>query len=159
MTFPISILNILFSGIFFFPSTITEQNNLDFNVGNSESYPAFKEFLYFKKILKSFKNSISNSISNRSWTDLIITLRLGFSHVCEHKFRHNFQFRHDFQDTFNLIAVAEEIPNCYSLYTSLSQLFKYRNNALEQPTKYWRKYSWQKWFPSFRDASFQWFFI
>ena len=48
MTFPISILNILFSGIFFFPSAITEQNNLDFNIGNSESYRAFKKFLFFK---------------------------------------------------------------------------------------------------------------
>ena len=82
----------LFSGkhIFFinsiFPSTVIEWNNLDLKIRNSKTFSAFK-----KSILKFIRPSSNSNFNFHSpkGIKLITRLRLGLSHVREHKFRHN----------------------------------------------------------------------
>ena len=72
----------------FFPSTIIEWNKLDWKIKNSESIETFK-----KRIL-SFIRSSSNSTFNchkSTGIKLLSRLRLGLSHLREHKFKHSFQ--------------------------------------------------------------------
>ena len=68
LTFPTSVLNLFFR--FFFPWTVIEWYDLDLNIRNFETFSAFK-----KIILKFIRPRI----------------RLGLSHLREHKFRKNFQ--------------------------------------------------------------------
>ena len=72
----------------FFPSAITEWNKLDLNIRNSASLDTFK-----KKLL-NFRWFCANSIfdiRNPLGIKLLTRLRLGLSHLHEHKFRHCFQ--------------------------------------------------------------------
>ena len=78
----------------FFPSTLIEWSNLDINIRNSESYAIFKKSIL--RFIRPSENPISILIK------LINRLRLGFSHLREHKFRHNFQ------DTLNPICSCGE---------------------------------------------------
>ena len=80
--FPSSVLNI------FFPSTAIEWNNLDLKIRNSKTFSAFKKSIL--KFIRPFSNSIFNCHSPKG-IKLITRLRLGLSHLYEHKFRHNFQ--------------------------------------------------------------------
>ena len=71
----------------FFPSAIKEWNILEASIRNAESTAVFK-----KKILSMIR-PIPNSVFNSHHPDgiiLLTRLRLGFSHLREHKFRHNF---------------------------------------------------------------------
>ena len=72
----------------FFPSTIIEWNNLDPTLRNSKSFVDFKN-----SILKFIRPSPSNvfNCNNYKSIRLITQLRVGMSHLCEHKFKHNFQ--------------------------------------------------------------------
>ena len=72
----------------FFPSTINEWNNLDWNIRNSESVGFFKSKIL--KFLRPKPNSIYNCY-NPKGIILITRLRLGLSHLREHKFKHSFQ--------------------------------------------------------------------
>ena len=76
----------------FFPSTISEWNNLDCKIRNSGSLSIFKKNLL--NFIRPCANSIFN-IHNPYGIKLLTRLRLGFSHLREHK------FRHCFQDTLN----------------------------------------------------------
>ena len=71
----------------FFPSTLIEWNNLDINIRNSESYAIFK-----KSILRFVRSSENTNFNchNSGGIKLITRLRLGFSHLREHKFRNDF---------------------------------------------------------------------
>ena len=72
----------------FFPSAITEWNKLDCYIKNSDSFAIFK-----KRILEFIRpkpNSIFN-IHNPLGIEYLTRLRVGFSHLKEHKFRHKFQ--------------------------------------------------------------------
>ena len=72
----------------FFPSTLSEWNKLDPSLRNSEG------FLTFKKNILQFICSTANSVyncHNPKGINLITRLRLGLSHLREHKFKHNFQ--------------------------------------------------------------------
>ena len=71
----------------FFPSTLIEWNNLDINIRNSGSYAIFK-----KSILRFVRPSENTNFHchNSGGIKLITRLRLGFSHLREHKFRHDF---------------------------------------------------------------------
>ena len=73
---------------FFFPSTIIEWNNLDSTLWNSKSFVIFKN-----SILKFIRSSPSNvfNCNNYKGVRLITQLRVGMSHLREHKFKHNFQ--------------------------------------------------------------------
>ena len=72
----------------FFSSTIIEWNNLDPTLRNSKSFIDFKN-----SILKFIRPSPTNifSCNNHKGIRLITRLRVGMSHLREHKFKHNFQ--------------------------------------------------------------------
>ena len=76
----------------FFSSTISAWNNLDCKIRNSESLSIFKKNLI--NVIRPCANSIFN-IHNPYRIKLLTRLRLGLSHLCDHK------FRHCFQDTLN----------------------------------------------------------
>ena len=72
----------------FFPSTIIEWNNLDLSIRTSKSLHVLK-----KNILKFIRPTTNNiyNIHNPKGLKYLTRLRLGFSHLREHKFKHNFQ--------------------------------------------------------------------
>ena len=72
----------------FFPNVITEWNKLDINIKSMTSYTAFKN------ALSSFirpKHVDTFGIHNPIGLQRLTRLRLGFSHLNEHKFRYNFR--------------------------------------------------------------------
>ena len=71
----------------FFPSVVIEWNKLDPNIRNSEN-----SFIFKKKLLK-FMCPSGNSVfkyHNPKGIKLLTRLRLGLSHLREHKFKHGF---------------------------------------------------------------------
>ena len=78
----------------FFPSTIIEWNNLDPHHRKSENISVFKSNIL--KFIQPSSNSVYNCHNPRGIC-LITRLRLGLSHLREHKFKHGFQ------DTLNLL--------------------------------------------------------
>ena len=72
----------------FFPSTLKDWFNLNDSIRNSESIAIFKN-----RLLSFIRPSRSNiyNIFDPIGVKLLTRLRLGFSHLNEHKFRHNFQ--------------------------------------------------------------------
>ena len=72
----------------FFPSTLNDWFRLDINIRNSESILLFKNrLLFFIRPNRSNTYCIFDPIGLK----LLTHLRLGLSHLNEHKFRHNFQ--------------------------------------------------------------------
>ena len=73
---------------YFFPSAIIKWNNLDPNLRNSKSISVFKE-----KILNFIRPSPNSFFDchNPKGVKLITRLRLGLSHLREHKLKHSFQ--------------------------------------------------------------------
>ena len=71
----------------FFPSIIMEWNNLDLEIRNSDNLQHFR-----KKILKFIKPSAETifGIHNPLGIKLLSRLRMGLSHLREHKFKHGF---------------------------------------------------------------------
>ena len=72
----------------FFPSALKDWFNLDDNMRKSESISVFKSRLL------SFIHPVQNSVFNifdPKGLKLLIRLLLGFSHLNEHRFRHNFE--------------------------------------------------------------------
>ena len=72
----------------FFPSTLSDWFNLDITIRNSESIAVFKSRLL------SFILPIANNVYNifdPVGLKLLTRLRIGFSDLNEHRFRHNFQ--------------------------------------------------------------------
>ena len=89
-------------------------------IRNSETYSAFK-----KSILKFTRPSLNSIFDCHSHNviKLIIRLRLGLSHLCENKFRHNFQ------DTLNPIcSCADDIA------TTIRYLLHFPNYLDERRT-------------------------
>ena len=72
----------------FFPSLIIEWNKLDHNIRNSSSFNIFR-----KSILKFIRPSANSFFDchNPKEIKFITRLRLGLSHLHEHKFKHSFQ--------------------------------------------------------------------
>ena len=71
----------------FFHSTLKDWYKLDETIRNSESISIFKSrLLLFIRPLESNVYNIFDSIGLK----LLNHLRLGFSHLDEHRFRHNF---------------------------------------------------------------------
>ena len=71
----------------FLSCAIKEWNKLDSEIRNVKTYA------YFRKMLPNFIRPIGNStykIYDPLAMKLLTRLRLGFSHLSEHKFRHNF---------------------------------------------------------------------
>ena len=72
----------------FFPSVIIEWNKLDFNVRNSVSLEVFKKSIL--KFIRPSPNSIFK-IDSPEGIKLLTRLRVGLSHLRDHKFKYNFQ--------------------------------------------------------------------
>ena len=72
----------------FFSFTFIEWNKLDNNIRNLELVSAFKKQII--KFIKTSPNSTFN-VHNPHGIKLLTRLRVGLSHLREHKFRHNFQ--------------------------------------------------------------------
>ena len=100
----------------FFPYCINEWNNLTVEIRNSKSVGAFKKLIKCEKK----ENSIF-SIYDPLGVKLLTRLRLQFSHLNEHKFRHGFG------DTINAIcACGSEVETtehfllCYQVFLNLN---------------------------------------
>ena len=115
----------------FFPSTISEWNNLDCKIRNSGSLSIFKKNLL--NFIRPCANSIFN-IHNPYGIKLLTRLRLGFSHLREHK------FRHCFQDTLNPLCdcgndtetTTHFFLHCPSFHTPRQTLLNNIRNINEQ---------------------------
>ena len=103
----------------FFPLTLIEWNDLAINKRNSESYATFNKRIW--RFIRPYENPIFNC-HNPSWIKLITRLRLGFRHLREHKFRHNFW------DTLNPSCKCGE--NIESTTHDLLHRSKYLNETM-----------------------------
>ena len=72
----------------FFISTIIEQNNLDHTLWNPERFSVLKTSIL--KFTRPYPSPAFNCDDHKG-IRLIIRLHTGLSHLCEHKFKHNFQ--------------------------------------------------------------------
>ena len=72
----------------FFPACIIEWNKLDFILRNSETIGAFKSSIL--KFIRPSPNKVFNC-HNPKGIRFLTRLRLGLSHLREHKFKHSFQ--------------------------------------------------------------------
>ena len=72
----------------FFPSVISEWNKLDLEICNSASLEIFKKYLL--NFIRLNSNCVFN-INNPLGLRLLTRLRIGFSHLKEHKLKYNFQ--------------------------------------------------------------------
>ena len=72
----------------FFPYSIAEWNKLHNNIRNSVSYLAFRKALL--NYIRPSPNSVFN-VFDPTGLKLLTRLRVGMSHLREHKFKHNFQ--------------------------------------------------------------------
>ena len=72
----------------FFPATLRDWFDLDDNITASESISIFKNTLM--SIIRPVQKSVFN-IFDPQRLKLLTRLRLGFSHLNEHRFRHNFE--------------------------------------------------------------------
>ena len=72
----------------FFPSAVIEWNKLDLNIRNSESLNIFKKTLL--NFVRPSGSTVFNC-HNPKGVKLLTRSRLGFSHLRDHKFKHNFQ--------------------------------------------------------------------
>ena len=87
----------------FFLSTTNKWNNLDPKIRKSNSISIFKSNIL--KFIRSKPNNVYYC-HNPKGIKLLTRLRLGLSHLCEHKFKHNFQ------DCLNPICLCgNEIEN------------------------------------------------
>ena len=72
----------------YFPSIVTEWNNLDKSIRNSESFSIFKKNIL--QFIRPSPNSIFNC-QNPKGVKLLARLRSGLTHLRDHKFKHSFQ--------------------------------------------------------------------
>ena len=87
--------NTTFSNMFSLLSTIIKWNSLDPHLRKSENFSLFKSNIL--KFIRPSPNSVYNCHNPRGIC-LITRLRLGLSHLREHK------FKQAFQDTLNLLS-------------------------------------------------------
>ena len=79
----------------FFPCVIGEWNKVNPEIRRSSSYNIFRKSIF--NFIRSSPSKLYN-INDTIDIKLITRLRLGFSHLCEHKFKHNFK------DTLNSLC-------------------------------------------------------
>ena len=85
----------------FFPNSVSHWNQLPADIRNSASHSIFRNALF--KLVKPLENSVYNT-HDALGIKLITRLRLDFSHLREHKFRHNFR------DTLNPMCACSLEP-------------------------------------------------
>ena len=107
----------------FFSSAITEWNRLDLNIRSSVSLNTFKNLLNF---IQPCGNSIFD-IHNPLGIKLLTRLRLGLSHLHEHK------FRHCFQDTLNpLCECSKDIESTMHFFLHCTNFLIPRQNLFQK---------------------------
>ena len=108
----------------FFPSTVIEWNKLDNNIRNSESVSAFK-----KQILKFIRPSTNSTfnVHNPHSIKLLARLRVGLSHLREHKFRQNL-----LRLPRHILQLRSAYWNSYSLLSPLLVIFNTLLNVYHQ---------------------------
>ena len=72
----------------FFPSTLKDWCNVNASIRNSESLAIFKSWLL--SVIRPIQSNVCN-IFDPIGLKIMTRLRLSWSHLNEHKFRHNFQ--------------------------------------------------------------------
>ena len=117
----------------FFPSTIIEWNKLDWKIKNSESFKTFK-----KRILSFIRPSPNSTFNchNPKGIKLLPRLRLGLSHLREHKFKHSIQ------DSLNLFCSCGkgEVETSSHYLLHWSNYLEQRLALLNTIKKYWHVY-------------------
>ena len=107
----------------FFPSVILEWNKLDLNLRNSSSLESFKASIL--KYIRPCPNSIFG-INNPLGIKLLTRLRVGFSHLREHKFKFNFQ------DTLNpFCSCGEDIETTTHFFLHCQKFTTVRQALLD----------------------------
>ena len=106
----------------FFPSAITEWNKLDSYIRNADLFEGFKKRIlgFVRPLPKSIYN-----IHNPLGIKYLIRLRIGFSHLKKHKFRHNFQDSIDPMCSCNsgIETTAHFLLHCPNFNTQRQTLF------------------------------------
>ena len=111
----------------FFSDTIKEWNELSLKIRNSESYSIFKKHLL--KFIRTIPNSVFG-VANIYGIKLLTRLRVGLSHLREHKFRHNFQ------DTINpLCSCSLEIESTFHFFLRCQNFITPRTNIMNELRK------------------------
>ena len=87
-SFTLFLLNMTFFFNSFFPSAMIEWNKLDCCISHSDSFEVFKKCIF--SFIRPMQNGICN-IHNPLGIKYLNRLRTGFTHLKEHKFKHNFQ--------------------------------------------------------------------
>ena len=98
------------SRILFFPSTLKDWFSIDESIRNSETISTFKNRLF--SFIRLFQNNIFN-IFDPTGLNFLTLSRSGFSHLNEHKFRHNF---HDCMNPFCSCSIEIEDTLHYLLH-------------------------------------------
>ena len=96
------------------PLTIIEWNKLDQDISNAESHALFRKHLL--GFVRAVANNIFN-VHNAKGIKLLTRLRVGFSHLKEHKFRHNSQ------DAINPLGNCGNFVESTTHFYSLQSLF------------------------------------
>ena len=107
----------------FLPYTIKGWNKLSLEIRNYESYSIFKKSLL--KFIRTIPNSVFG-VADIYGIKLLTRLRVGLSHLREHKFRHNFQ------DTINpLCSCSLEIESTSHFFSALPKFHQPKNQSHE----------------------------
>ena len=112
----------------FLPYAIKEWNKLDSEIRNAKTYASFR------KMLLNFIRPVGNStykMYDPLGIKLLTRLRLGFSHLSEHKFRHNFA------DSLNpLCSCSLETKSTLHFFSALPQLYYFTQSPYDCFRKY-----------------------
>ena len=104
------------------PSTVLEWNKLDPSLRNSPSYNVFKNSIL--KFIRPFPNKIFQC-HNPKGIKLVTRLKLGLSHLREHKFKYSFQ------DTLNpLCSCVVDIENTFHYFLHCPLFYAERSSLL-----------------------------
>ena len=118
----------------FFPSTIIESNKLDHNIRKSSSFNILRKSIL--TFIRPSANSLFNC-HNPKGIKFITRIRLGLSHLHEHKFKHSFQdsLNPFCSCRFDIESTAHILLHCPTYIierrTLLSTLVNIDNNLLD----------------------------
>ena len=102
---------------YFFPSTVIESNKLDLNLRSAASLNVFRKNLL--KFIRPSPNSVFNC-HNCKGIKYLARVRLGLSHLREHKFKHSFQ---DTLNSFCSCGLDVETNTHFPFFFFLQYLF------------------------------------
>ena len=111
----------------YFPTAIKEWNRLDIDIRKSDSISIFKKRIL--NLIRPLPNKLSNP-HNPQGLKLLTKFQLVFSHLCYHKFKHNFL------DIINaLCSCGSDIETTPHFLLYCPNFMEYRNNFLNKISK------------------------